>query len=630
MNNNEIVQLKSYDDKTGQETGNVLPITNSEAVKVKNNKKLTEILTELDNRIDQTNASLDNIAINSEKFRNIKPYYIEYFSKISKYGLGIPVGISNYEGGNYVCNITGTKGNKEVTVTNGNISHGGGTWVCVIQDDKLNTYINRVKSTDGNKFVLYDELKIDITSGKIGCLFDGENSIHLSELGYYAFAQVIYNTKPKYATREVGEDSFIGGNKESLWKINSSWSSYDNVENITNNEVYISYGTKNLIFNLADESHNAILNKIVNFDGYVEIYVSSKNPCMLSYFVNGVYKTNFSISESVSRVVLPFKKLDTIQIKIDDGLATSSNVNQVRISKSIFFESDNENNNDSVINKNDKIVYIGDSWGVFHNNATVRELERLIGKSIINYSKGGHSTEYAKAWIEEVIKENPSKVIIEYFTNDFNSIGGTDLGTFVKPDGTSASLNISTKEQYVSNIEYICEQLIENGIQPIVCMVCTPNTLNQAQDFTNIGNNIFNGGSNKSNKYNSFEVNKIQQLERNTLNPLEIDSYETNSATRKGVKIGSGDINCTNGNVATFENNGVEVASIGYDGAFNGTRVKMKAVTNYNDIPNVEEGRGTIYFVDESVHYGGGDNFYVVIKNLDGSYSRKKILLGDV
>lgn len=70
MNNNEIVQLKSYDDKTGQETGNVLPITNSEAVKVKNNKKLTEILTELDNRIDQTNSSLDNI----EKVINYREY----------------------------------------------------------------------------------------------------------------------------------------------------------------------------------------------------------------------------------------------------------------------------------------------------------------------------------------------------------------------------------------------------------------------------------------------------------------------------------------------------------------------------------------------------------------------------
>ena len=59
MNNDKIVQLKSYDEKNGTEIGNVLPITNSEAVKVENDKNLKEKLTEITNKIDQTNTSLD-------------------------------------------------------------------------------------------------------------------------------------------------------------------------------------------------------------------------------------------------------------------------------------------------------------------------------------------------------------------------------------------------------------------------------------------------------------------------------------------------------------------------------------------------------------------------------------------
>ena len=58
MSNDKIVQLKSYDEKNGTEIGNVLPITNSEAVKVENNQNLKEKLTEITNKIDQTNASL--------------------------------------------------------------------------------------------------------------------------------------------------------------------------------------------------------------------------------------------------------------------------------------------------------------------------------------------------------------------------------------------------------------------------------------------------------------------------------------------------------------------------------------------------------------------------------------------
>lgn len=59
MSNNEIVQLKSYDENTGQEIGNVLPITNSEAVKTEDNKTLKQKLTEINKQIEQTNASLD-------------------------------------------------------------------------------------------------------------------------------------------------------------------------------------------------------------------------------------------------------------------------------------------------------------------------------------------------------------------------------------------------------------------------------------------------------------------------------------------------------------------------------------------------------------------------------------------
>lgn len=58
MVNNKIVQLKSYDENTGNETANVFPVTDHEAVKVENDKNLKEKLVEINEKIEQTNASL--------------------------------------------------------------------------------------------------------------------------------------------------------------------------------------------------------------------------------------------------------------------------------------------------------------------------------------------------------------------------------------------------------------------------------------------------------------------------------------------------------------------------------------------------------------------------------------------
>ena len=83
MLNNEILQLKSYDEQTGREISNVFPITNLEAVKVENDKNLKDKLTEIDNNIEQIgkkidshmenhsqdndNASIDDTTISKEK-----------------------------------------------------------------------------------------------------------------------------------------------------------------------------------------------------------------------------------------------------------------------------------------------------------------------------------------------------------------------------------------------------------------------------------------------------------------------------------------------------------------------------------------------------------------------------------
>ena len=60
MASDKIVQLKSYDDKTGQEIGNIFPITTCESVKVDDNKTLTDELLEINETFMTTINELSN------------------------------------------------------------------------------------------------------------------------------------------------------------------------------------------------------------------------------------------------------------------------------------------------------------------------------------------------------------------------------------------------------------------------------------------------------------------------------------------------------------------------------------------------------------------------------------------
>src|SRR5699024_11053887 len=129
-------------------------------------------------------------------------------------------------------------------------------------------------------------------------------------------------------------------------------------------------------------------------------------------------------------VIFDYENVDLAKVKI---IAQGSQA--VRIGLTTWWRNE-KFQDEQLIKPSDKVVYLGDSWGEFHNEATIRELERLMnvdsGKPIVlNYSKGGHTSTYARVWFDEyVIAKNPDKVIIEYFTNDFNSINGTDVGKF--------------------------------------------------------------------------------------------------------------------------------------------------------------------------------------------------------
>lgn len=588
---------------------------------------------ELKDSVDQTKAQLAETA-KEVKAVTLKPLFVETFAEMGRLGTGVPSGVGNYTGGNFVANITGNAGDTFVTVTSANIADGGGVWLAVIQNDDLSCDVNKVTGVSGGRFNLLEPLKRNITNGKIGNVHDEPLGLHYTQLGYYAFAQQIYNTAPRYAQRSKKISQFLGQDDAlSLWKLTTSFFATNSAANIGNPNGTISrFGTKALVLNLASASHSAELDIENAKKGYLEIYISSVNPCTLDVLKDGVVVETVQVNSVLKRVTLDVDTAENIKVKVYDVAASASNINQLFIGNTTYFV--NELVPTAVINKDAKVVYIGDSWGTYHNAATVRELQRLMAADggtgqVLNYSRAGHTSNYALDGFEEYVLNNkPDAVVIEYYCNDFASIEGADLGTFTAVDGTQKNMNVTSIGQYVANIEKMIAMALENGIQPIVIMPSVTESMSRTQDFANKASAIWLGDSEGIDEIDLPEINTRRIIQNGTTtygNALEIVTIEENAADRIGLKTDTSTA-ITGGYLESTYNNGARVGGIKHDGRL--VYPSMQMTPEYGTQTPNSANRGLIYHFDGQPD-GADDHLRVVIRKADGTFVTKKIQLID-
>lgn len=563
----------------------------------------------------------------------MKPYFIEYFASFNRFGLGQPSGIANYIGGNYVLGVSGNAGDSFLMVTSGNIEDGGGKWACVLKNDDGLYDINKVISHDGaNKITLYSPLKKNISNGILANLHDSVQGQHYTEHGYFAFIQHLYFSNPRYCERNQVLAQFLPTDTNGKWVSNSGSIAYNSNANMNDaDDVYITIGSRYYAAYMSDATKYVEWEENLNgYKGYIESFIgSTAGKSKVEFFLDDILVDTKEVSKPLQRIVFSFEyaKKGKIRISVIEGYPYS-----IRIGRTTWFANE-KYSKEKLISPSDKVVYMGDSWGEFHNKAVTRELDRLMkadgGSPIIfNYSKGGHSSDYAKAWFEEyVIKNKPDKVIIEYFTNDFNSIRGTVLPTFTAPDGTQQDMNIASLSEYVSNIQWMIDKAIENGIQPIVVMPASTNSLTQAQAAADYTNQIWNGTkiTNDTPYFAQATMGSAvtNLVEANGENDLSIKAKSANSAVRKGVQIDS-DRNLTGGDIAGIYNNGVRKVGFKHNG--NVELVGTQFTPQQFYIAADANGRAVLYLLEQS---GVDDILYLNIRKADGSYARKKVQLID-
>ena len=573
----------------------------------------------------------------------MKPYFVEVYATFNKFGLGVPSGIKNYANGNYVLNVNGEAGDNFVNVTNGNLSDGQGIWACVIQIDDGTFELNKVLNinNEDNKIILEEPLNKSITNGKLGNLHDANLGQHYTELGYYAFAQHIYYSTPRYSERNEVIGQFLQTDTQGNWISNSNLT-YNNAGGMyDSNKSVVMVGSKYLSVYMVDNTKYIEWEQNVNgYKGYLESFIGVQDgEAKIDFYLDDKLVDTKILSNKIQRVIFPFEYADKGKIKI---YSTASVPTRVRIGRTTWFKNE-KYSKDKLISPSDKIVYMGDSWGEFHNKATTRELEKLMSseggqQEILNFSKGGHTSKYAKDWfIEYVINNNPDKVIIEYFTNDFNSIRGTVLPDFDSVDGNKKDMNIANLKEYVDTIMWMVDKAIEYGIQPIVIMPASTNSESQTQTFANNNNDIWNGKTttNEEPYFKSISTNSVtsdsvvsKQSTGIGSGTMKISSKEINSSARKGI-ISDSDTgnNLTGGDIHGFYNNGVKKASVRHDGTIESPSTKY--TPQGGTYGNNENTRGSIYVLNNAAT-NNSDELRIVIKQSDGTYIQKKIQLLDI
>jgi hypothetical protein len=599
---------------------------------------------ELNNHTSELQNVNTQLAENTKELKKqfMKPQYVEFFGSFNKYGLGVPAGIANYTGGNYVLTVSGNAGDSFVTVQSGNIADAGATtkWACVIENNDGIFDINQVVGTDGvSKVNLFSPLKTSVINKRLGNLHDAALGQHYTELGYFAFAQHIFFTNPRHAER----DSYIARMKpddtSGKW-VSNAYNIYNQAGNMKDTDnTFLKIGSKHYLLSAANNtSYTEWEQKLDGEKGNLEIYVGVNYGTVLAeFFKDGVLSESVVISKPVNRLTFDYEGVQLGKIKFTlqgaSGLFASGN-QAVYIGLTTWWKNEKFQEG-SLIKANDKVVYIGDSWGTYHNKATTRELTRLMqsyggNPTILDYSKAGHSSEYARAWFEEyVIANKPDKVVIEYFTNDFNSIrSGTDLGVFIKPDGTSQNMSISSLTEYVDNINYMIKKAIENGIQPIIIMPASTNSETQAQTFADYSTQIWLGKSivveNPSFKNANIEkvlTSLIESVGTSSVgsNLIKLLSKETNSSARKGVMSDS-NVNLTGGDIHGFYNNGARKSGVRHDGTLDSPFVQLQPQSS--NIGATSNSRGVIYVKDDP---SLDDSAYIILQKADGTYARFKL-----
>ena len=396
-------------------------------------------------------------------------------------------------------NVTGSEGDNYVTVASGGNAEisdlGDNTdwWGAVIGwGDGTYTACN-ARYRDASTIEVYPPLKQDISDGVLGNIKTG---IHLSNLGYIAYAQAAFKANPKWCEKGayLAKWDYTDG-KDVLHKFGGSaylGLSALNLSPEFMDHYLVTRATLGFVSGYTPHTTRTGITWDATLDptkrGYLEVFIGGTGTTAYIDYPEGqeltveVYLdgelayTRTKTNQICERMCFDYEGASTGQVKIysDKWDLVDGNSYGFSVSRMTWWVNEIDHGT-SLIPKFKTIAQMFDSWGTFDNERSAKELHRLqsaqstVTTRYENHSLGSQTSAWGKAWFyENVEKYRPQVMLVDFLINDTNSTSTSGFPATVEgPDGTLYD-NILTTDEYVANMHDLFDMAIANGIQPIM------------------------------------------------------------------------------------------------------------------------------------------------------------------
>jgi len=210
--------------------------------------------------------------------------------------------------------------------------------------------------------------------------------------------------------------------------------------------------------------------------GYFETFVSCTDltyPAIVDVYMDGNLQFREYIN-SVRRVLVPFAGADSLELRITAaGVQTGS----IRIGTTTLWVMPTVTQS-TLFREGERIGWGGDSWTSRCASAVIRRLNYLgekKGQQFINIGLAGQQATWLITNWSKVIAANLDVLVVEFFVNDYNSLGPGGIATWIARLDTIIGL---------------CQAA---NIRPVVLMPASTGSQSQAQGLADWAANMAEG-----------------------------------------------------------------------------------------------------------------------------------------
>jgi hypothetical protein len=420
------------------------------------------------------------------------PLYVETVADFNTGAAGLPNGYASHPiagaaGYELDLTVTGAQGVTTLTVSAGTVADAQGVWAAVIQHDDGSWDVYSVTTTNRTNTVsIKPPLHKAVTSGTLANLHDAVNGQHFTPNGYRALAAHVWS----YPGWKAYRDTYIAQSVETD-PGNGKWTEINGIPGpwFVCNQLANAFGSanplaswwmaRNTSFCLGAASANGSQGVEWTQDlggktGYVDSYIAADTgtaPAHVTVIIDGTTKLDKDVY-GLERIAVQFTKATSGTIRYTFPTGDGGQSTKYRLGTTTWRELPDVVPS-SLFSTGAKVVYVGDSWGVFYSGlgpSTLGDYLATIGGSLVNVAVGGMQASWAQANFDTLITANaPDVVVIEFFVNDYNALGDAGVDT------------------WRARIYDLANRCLALGIQPVIIMPTGTASPSQAQGLLKFG-----------------------------------------------------------------------------------------------------------------------------------------------